>query len=201
MEATTRVMGKLGPAQLTLSAIGAEAGVTAGALVQRFGSKRGLLRALSSRFAEATPLLFEGLRRASASPLGALRAYADCIAGMGESPGGIAHHLAYLQLDLNDPDLYQSAREMARGAREGIRKLLEAAVAAGELRAGADCRSLARAIQVTLSGSLLTWAFFNERRERTASKFLRSDLEWVLKPYLRRPSKLRKGARGYSRSG
>ncbi len=201
MEATTRVMGKLGPSQLTLSAIGAEAGVTAGALVQRFGSKRGLLLALSSRFAEGTPLLFEGLRRAHRSPIAALRGYADCIAGMGESPGGIAHHLAYLQLDLTDPNLYLSAREMAMGARGGIRKLLEAAVAVRELRASADCAALARAIQVTLSGSLLTWAFF---REGTASAFLRSDLDALLKPHLRRPrrsKKLRKGARGYSRSG
>jgi AcrR family transcriptional regulator len=191
-------MGKLGPSQLTLSAIGAEAGVTAGALVQRFGSKRGLLRALSSRFAEDTPKLFEGLRRASPSPLAAIFAYAECIAGMGQSPGTVAHHLAYLQLDLTDPDLYRSARAMAKGAREEIRKLLEAAVAAGELKDSADCVALARAIQVTLSGSVLTWAFF---KEGTASAFLRADLDGLLKPYLRRPRKLRKAARGYSRSG
>ena len=35
-----RVMRRVGPAELTLGAIAAEAGVTAGALVQRFGSKR-----------------------------------------------------------------------------------------------------------------------------------------------------------------
>ena len=191
-------MAKLAPGELTLSAIGAEAGVTAGALVQRFGSKRDLLLALSSRFAEGTPQLFEGLRRANTSALGALSAYADCIAGMGESPGTIAHHLAYLQLDLTDPDLYRSARDMAKGARAGIRKLLEAAVGAGELRASTDCRALARAIQVTLSGSLLTWAFF---RGGTASAFLRADLDSLLKPYRRRTRKVRRKARGYSRSG
>jgi AcrR family transcriptional regulator len=198
LEAATRVIGQLGPSQLTLSAIGAEAGVTAGALVQRFGSKRSLLKALSSRFAEGTPQLFEGLRRANASPLAALSAYADCIAGMGQSPGTVAHHLAYLQLDLTDPDLYRSAREMAKGAREGIRTLLEAAVAAGELKASANCRALARSIQVTLSGSLLTWAFF---RKGTASAFLHEDLDALLKPYLPRSRQLRKKARGYSRSG
>jgi AcrR family transcriptional regulator len=35
-----RVMLRVGPAELTLGAIAAEAGVTAGALVQRFGSKQ-----------------------------------------------------------------------------------------------------------------------------------------------------------------
>jgi AcrR family transcriptional regulator len=197
LEATTRVMGKLGPSQLTLSEIGAEAGVTAGALVQRFGSKRGLLLALSSRAAEGTPRLFESLARAHASPLEALRAYADCIAAMGESPGTLAHHLAYLQLDLTDPELYHHAREMAKAAREGIRHLLDDAVAGGELAPLADSRALARAIQVTLSGSLLTWAFF---REGTAGSHLRSDLETLLKPYLGTSRKLRRGSRGYSRS-
>ena len=37
--AMVRVMLRVGPAELTLGAIAAEAGVTAGALVQRFGSK------------------------------------------------------------------------------------------------------------------------------------------------------------------
>ncbi len=196
LEAATRVMGKRGPSQLTLSEIGAEAGITAGALVQRFGSKRGLLAALSARLAEGTPHLFEDLGRAHASPLDAIRAYADCIAAMGESPGAIAHHLAYLQLDLIDPDLYRHARDMARTSREGIRKLLEAAAAAGELSPKADRRALARAIQVTLSGSLLTWAFF---REGTAGAYLRTDLESLLKPYVR-ARKVRKGSRGYPRS-
>ena len=198
LEATTRVMGKRGPAQLTLSEIGAEAGITAGALVQRFGSKRGLMAALSSRLAEGTPQLFEDLGRAHASPLEAIRAYADCIAAMGESPGTIAHHLAYLQLDLTDPELYRHAREMAKTSREGIRKLLEAAALAGELSPKADRRALARAIQVTLSGSLLTWAFF---REGTAGAYLRSDLESLLKPYLGRSRRIRKRSRGYFRSG
>ncbi len=50
--AAVRVMGRVGPADLTLTAIAAEAGVTAGALVQRFGSKLALLRALSKGGAE-----------------------------------------------------------------------------------------------------------------------------------------------------
>ena len=43
--ALVRVMLRCGPAELTLAAIAAEAGVTASALVQRFGSKRALLLA------------------------------------------------------------------------------------------------------------------------------------------------------------
>lgn len=43
--AMARVMKRVGPAELTLGAIAAAAGVTAGALVQRFGSKRELMLA------------------------------------------------------------------------------------------------------------------------------------------------------------
>ena len=41
--AAHKVMGQLGPAQWTLADIAREAGITAGAVVQRFGSKRELL--------------------------------------------------------------------------------------------------------------------------------------------------------------
>jgi len=44
--ASQRVMMRRGPRELTLAEIGKEAGVTAGALVQRFGSKRGLMLAI-----------------------------------------------------------------------------------------------------------------------------------------------------------
>ncbi|MDQ3081725.1 MAG: TetR/AcrR family transcriptional regulator [Gemmatimonadota bacterium] len=45
--ATYRAMNRFGPGELTLAQIAAEAGVTAGALSQRFGSKRQLLLSLA----------------------------------------------------------------------------------------------------------------------------------------------------------
>ncbi|HKI41376.1 MAG TPA: helix-turn-helix domain-containing protein, partial [Mycobacterium sp.] len=111
--AAHRIMSRLGPAQWTLADIAVEAGLTAGALVQRFGSKRRLLVALTEQVADATPEMFAQLRADYSSPLAALRAYADCIAQMGDSPGALAHHLAYLQLDLTDPDLHRHVRAQA----------------------------------------------------------------------------------------
>ena len=61
--ATTRVMSRLGPHEVTLADIAAEAGLTASALVQRFGSKRALLLTLSERFAHAAGPLFAGAAR------------------------------------------------------------------------------------------------------------------------------------------
>ena len=72
--ATYRAMTRLGPRELTLSAIAEEAGVTAGALVQRFGSKRALLLRLSEGAASSTGDFMRGLLVKHRSQLAALRA-------------------------------------------------------------------------------------------------------------------------------
>jgi AcrR family transcriptional regulator len=179
--AAHRVMMRATPAQLTLAEIGKEAGLTAGALVQRFGSKLGLLRALAARLTEESPQLFVELRARHRSPLAAIRDYAACVARMGESPGGLAHHLAYLQLDLTDAEMHRHLGEQARGARDAIRALLDDAVKAGELRRGTDTAALARAVQVAVSGSLMTSAFEKER----PTTAMRKDVDAVVGPYRR----------------
>lgn len=61
--ATYRAMQRLGPGELTLAEIAAEAGVAAGALMQRFGSKRDLLLALSVAAAGSAGDLWRGRSR------------------------------------------------------------------------------------------------------------------------------------------
>ena len=63
--ATMRAMSRLPPSELTLAAIGGEAGVTAGALVQRFGSKRALILALARQGAESEEKMADQLDRKS----------------------------------------------------------------------------------------------------------------------------------------
>jgi AcrR family transcriptional regulator len=178
--AAHRIASRRRPGQWTLSDIAVEAGLTAGALVQRFGSKRRLMIALTEQLASATPAMFAELRAKHRSPLAALRAYADCIAQMGESPGALAHHLAYLQLDLTDPDLHRHVRAQACASRAEIRELLEGAVDAGELAAGIDTQALARAVEVTLSGSLMTWNFY---QDGPAATCVREDLDALLRRF------------------
>src|SRR5262245_23054417 len=196
LAAACRAMGRVGPGALTLARVGREAGLSPSTLVQRFGSKRGLLLAVASRGADAVRENFDGLRAAHRSPLAALRAYAECFAQMFESPGTVAHHLSYLQLDLTDPEFFRHTRAQARASREAIRDLLGDAVAAGELRATHVGRldALARAVEVTLSGSLWTWVF---HREGKAVDWVRQDLDALLRPYggpARRPRAIRSSA-------
>jgi AcrR family transcriptional regulator len=178
--AAGRVMSRVGPAQLMLADIAAEAGLTAGALVQRFGSRRDLLLAVSARAAETTPAMFAELRAAHVSPLAALRAYADCMAAMGESPSALAHHLAYLQMDLTDPDFHRHTMTQAHATRAALRELVVAAIDADELASSADPDALARTVEVTVGGSLMAWAFY---REGKAADWVRADLDAVLGPY------------------
>jgi AcrR family transcriptional regulator len=181
--AAHRAMSRHGPRELTLAVIADEAGVTAGRLVQRFGSKRGLLVALSARFAGSAGPIFAGLRAAHRGPLATLRAYAACMADLAPTPLALLRNLAYLQQDLGDEVLRQHLVENARATRHEIEALLEAAAAAGELQRDVDVRSLARTVEAIISGSLMSWATY---REGKAADWIGRDLEVVLAPWLRR---------------
>jgi AcrR family transcriptional regulator len=188
--AAQAVMSRVGPRELTLAAIAKEAGVTAAVLVQRFGSKRALLLALSEEAANGANEFIAALTKQHASPLAALLAFADCMSGMAASPAALARNLAYLQIDLTDPEFRKRLVKQARATRAGLQRLVEAAAEAGELARNVKPSELARTIEATLNGSMLTWAFYREGR---AAQWIRTDLESVLAPYLRkRPWMMRK---------
>ena len=179
--AAQRAMTRRGPHELTLADIAAEAGVTPGRLVQRFGSKRALLLTLAERFAGSSGAVFAGLRAAHARPLAVVRAYATCMADLAATPEALARNLAYLQIDLTDPEFRAHLLTNARATRREIEKLLRAAVADGDLRPETNVRALSRAIEAVIGGSLMTWACY---REGSAASWIRRDLEAVLRPHL-----------------
>jgi AcrR family transcriptional regulator len=180
--ATHTVMSRVGPRELTLAAIAKEAGVTAAVLVQRFGSKRALLLALFKKHSDGSSEYIAALAKKHTSPLAALRAYADCMSGMAASPAALARSLAYLQIDLTDPDFRRLLAKQARATRAALQGLAAAAVQAGELSSKVRPARLARTVETILSGSLLTWGFY---RKGTAARWMRADLEAVLAPWLR----------------
>jgi AcrR family transcriptional regulator len=194
LQAVARVISRVGPARLTLAQVAAEVGVAPATLLQRFGSKRGLLLALARQGAAATGREYAAIREAHPSPLAALFALADCMAHMAATPEELANHLASLHIDLTDPDFHFLALEQARAARAAVRGFVEAAVAAGELMP-CDTARLGRAVQAVLGGSLLAWAI---EREGTAVDWMREGLETLLEPY-RRSAKTAKRRRRRTR--
>src|SRR5262249_17907533 len=103
--ALVRVMRRRGPAELTLREIAAEAGVTAGALVRRFGSKPALLLT-PARYAAASGDVGVPIPHPrTSSPLAALRTVTAVHAQLADSPRSAVRNLAYLHNDLADPAL------------------------------------------------------------------------------------------------
>jgi AcrR family transcriptional regulator len=195
LEAAVKVIGRVGPGNLTLADVGKEAGLSAATLVQRFGSKRGLLLAMATSAAESTDACFDMVRAAHASPLAALVAAATDITRYFDTPEEVANHLAFLQMDLSDPDFRRLMLISSKKTLEGYRRLLRDAVDAGHLFE-CDTERLARAITAICGGSLIQWAVF---RQGTAVAWVRQDVDAVLEPYRARSPRSARSTRRQTR--
>jgi AcrR family transcriptional regulator len=184
LAATHRVVSRLGPS-LTLADVAMEAGVSPATLVQRFGSKRGLLLAFAAGGAAGLEGELERIRATNRSPLAAVYAVAECIAAMADTPETLSNSLAFLQMDLVDPEFHEHALAHSRGMQAWIKTLLDEAVTEGELPRG-DTKRLTRAVQAIIGGSLLQWAI--DREGKVADR-LREDLDALLKPRPGGPAK------------
>ncbi len=189
VEAAKRVISREGPNGFTLAEVGREAGLAPATLVQRFGSKRGLRLAVAGRGVgagagagagmEAPESCFAAARRETSSPLEALMRGLEDMANMAPTPEELSNHLAFLQIDLTDPDFHALALANALTNRKGIIELLDEAIAAEELR-GCDTHRRSVAVDAIAGGALINWAI---HREGTARETIRDALETLLGPY------------------
>jgi AcrR family transcriptional regulator len=179
LAATARVMQRLSPTQLTLADVAKEAGVVPATLIQRFGTKRGLLLAMCSTAPASMPQVFAAARAKHKSPLKALiELYVDGTS-FAPTPEAMANGLAYLQIDLTDPDFHTITLAQFHAIRDETKKLLDEAVAARELRK-CDTSELARLIQHVNGGAMLAWAVY---RQGPVASWVRRELEALLQPY------------------
>src|SRR5690349_10725379 len=86
LAAAHRAVSRLGPARLTLADVAREVGLSPATLVQRFGSKRGLLLALAGQAPAGVEDCFAAVRAAHRSPLEALVAAATEMARCATTP-------------------------------------------------------------------------------------------------------------------
>jgi AcrR family transcriptional regulator len=150
MAATLRAVSAHGVAGLTFAHVAAEAGLAPSTLAERYGSKRALLLAAarsgistSHKVEAESPIEF---LVALAGPVGDRRAF--------------AHHLAFLELDVADPEFRAAAADHV------------AAVLARLESFGLSPRE-ARALYVAYNGALVLWALTGEGSLEDA---LRADL-------------------------
>ena len=183
------VVGRIGPARMTLADVASEVGLSAATLVQRFGSKRGLLLAFAKAGAETADDCFTGVRAQHASPLEALVAAATLMTKSMGSPEELANGLAFLQMDISDREFRAYALESFEKTVAGYRALLDDAIEARELKP-CDTLKLAHAVSAVSGGSLIGWAVW---QRGTAERWVKRDLDTLLAPY---KTKKRQGTKG-----
>jgi hypothetical protein len=117
--------------------------------------------------------------------------YADC-SGFAPTPEAVANGLAYLQVDLTDPDFHAITLAQFRAFRAETTRLLDEAVAARELRA-CDTQELACLLQQLNGGAMLEWAVV---REGPLDRWVRREVEALLRPYRAKGTARKGGGRG-----
>lgn len=166
---------RVGPAKLTLAAAAREVGLAPATLIQRYGTKRELLLAADRRGVERWVTPVEQAEHPS--PLDRIVEGLVGAVDPGTTPEEVANSLAMLQLDLVEPDFHRATLRGARRLRAAIERHLQAASAAGELRAGTDIEALAKFVETTYHGAMIGWAL---HREGSLAEWMRDQLEAAL---------------------
>jgi len=184
LDAAEVVRDACGPLGFTLDEVGARVGVSAPALLRRFGSKRALLLAVKEREVRRVVERVAGAPPTSqrTSPLAALLArFRDGVAVTAPTPDALANAFAFLHTDLADAESRALIQARAAALRAGLRALVAAAVDAGEL-GGAPPNDIADLVEATYNGALVGWVV---ERDGAAWDYVRPRLEALLAPYRR----------------
>jgi AcrR family transcriptional regulator len=154
LAAANRVLQRSGPDGLTLASVGAEAGLAAATLVQRYGSKDALLQAA---LVKAWDLLDAATAEADAreglDPAGAIMLLLSLTGQYGDHDT-YAEGLLLLREDMRDPVL------RIRGEQWGAK--LEAALGRRLTKDATRQATLGRLMASVWQGSLIWWGFSRE---------------------------------------
>lgn len=186
LAAAARVMQRRSPVDLTLADVAKEAGVVPATIIQRFGTKRDLLLANCKAWTADVAGQFAAARAKHGSPLKTLIELFVEFSGFAAAPESMSNFLAYLQIDLSDPEFRAVLLVQFATMRDETKKLLDDAVATRELKP-CDTGELARLVQQVNGGAMLDWAAY---RKGSLAAWIRRAVEGLLAPY--RPRKRRK---------
>jgi AcrR family transcriptional regulator len=180
--AAATAIARLGPS-FTLAAVAEEAGIAAATLIQRFGSKHGLLVAMMR--AAIDSLRREMVGRASGvedPAAAATEAVVRWYAALDDATSA-ANNLAQLASDLSDPELRGLMADFYAVMEAELRPLLERAMATGGLPWAPPALVAARILTAIADGTAIHWS---ARPSGSLAERLRADLEAVLDGWRRR---------------
>src|SRR5580698_2271390 len=188
LAAAARVMQRRSPVELTLADVAKEAGVVPATIIQRFGTKRELLLANCKAWTADVSGQFAAARAKYGSPL---KLFVE-LSGFAATPESMANFLAYLQIDLSDPEFRAVLLRQFVTTRDETKKLLDEAIATRELKP-CDTAALARLLQQVNGGAMLDWAVY---RKGPLAAWIRRALEALLGPYRSGRARKAHSARG-----
>lgn len=179
LDAAAAVIARTGPG-FTLAQVAAEAGVAVGTVAQRFGSKSGLLRALTAHTTGQVVAAMRAAVEAGATPVDGLRAAAVVTyLSLGDAESA-ANHLGQLGVDLVDPELRALLGAHFAAMEAELRR---AASAAGAALPGAPpAPAVARVLLALVNGVAMDWSI--RPRGRLADR-LTEDIDAVLTAWRR----------------
>lgn len=175
-EAVRRLKAHRGPEELTLADVALEIDLTPGGLVQRFGSKRGLLLAASRAETDATRDRLAAIRAGAASPMAAIYAWAESETVPAGRTADLLRRRLWEAWELADPDFRPLRKRRAKETRRALESWVAEAIEFGEIPRG-DAERIARTIELTARGSVELWA---RQREGRPSDRLKEDLRAAL---------------------
>ena len=170
-----------GPNGVTLGLVAQRLGVTAPALMRRFGSKQGLFAAFMQQQLAAQPDMLRALVDTQADPMQALLALSGHTRPYSMKRAAYLRHLASFFLQLaDDPALVRDIAKWFEGERRWMAERLSEALATGALQLNTPVPELARTLQAALHGARLQWATGGKGTE---SAWSRRELDAVLAPW------------------
>ena len=172
LAAAETVIGRCGPG-FTLAQVAAEAGVAVGTAGQRFGSKAGLLQALSRR---ATARAVEQMRAhadAADDPVAGLRSAAVSVYAVLGDAEEAANHLGQFGVDIGDPELRALLGEHFTAVEAELHRLVRAAA----LPRAPSVPRAARALLAVINGVSIDWSI---RPQGRLADRLTEDVDAVL---------------------
>jgi AcrR family transcriptional regulator len=192
LAAAARVMQRRSPVDLTLADVAKEAGVVPATIIQRFGTKRELLLAICKTYTAEVAGQFAVARAKYGSPLKTVSELFVQCSSFAATPESMANGLAYLQIDLTDPEFHAVLLKQSMSVRDETKQLLDDAVAVHELKP-CNTAELARLVMQVNSGAMLDWAIY---RKGSLAACIRGSLQALLAPYQSaRPRKSRRSSR------
>jgi AcrR family transcriptional regulator len=158
LDACLQVLSRQGVPGFTLSAVGAEVGLRAPTLVERFGGRRALLLAAVTRGARFGVAAVEAaVASGDGDPLVQLKHGLLALTADLTDRSRAAASLSLLYLDLADPDFGGIARDYMHEVRAVIACVLRQTVGDAEAN-DIDVERRARTVQSLFHGAIVAWA-------------------------------------------